>query len=79
MLLAACGSMEKEIRQSSTADLQLRRYQAMSRQSGPHYSSGRFGDDGGISNDTDEREAIERELTRRGAMDYRSAPHVVYW
>ena len=77
--LTACGSMERNIRRSSTADLQLRRYQAMSRLSGPRYFSGRAFDDGGVSNDTDEKEAIERELMRRGQLDYQSAPHVTYW
>jgi hypothetical protein len=80
MLMIGCGSIERRnIQRSSTADLQLRRYQAMSRLSGPHYFSGRAFDDGGVSDDTNEKEAIERELMRRGAIDYQSAPHVTYW
>jgi hypothetical protein len=80
-LLMGCATarMEKRVAQMSTADLQLRRYQVMSRLSGPHYFSGRAFDDAGISDDTEEKEAIERELARRGALDYRTAPHVTYW
>jgi hypothetical protein len=67
-LLAACGSLEKEVQSTSTPELQLRLHQARARMNGPHYSSGRFGDDGGISNDTEEKEVIERELMRRGRL-----------
>jgi hypothetical protein len=33
----------------------------------------------GDTDDIDRKEAIERELSRRGAMDYHTAPHVAYW
>jgi hypothetical protein len=77
-LLSACVGL-RHYDQKSTEELQLLRYQMMRRLAGQHLSSGRIGDDGGLSGEQRQLEAIEQELTRRGAIDYSSAPHVTYW
>src|SRR5882762_4204358 len=67
--LCGCGSMEREIRQSSTAELQLRRAQVIYRINheasmwGPH--PWQHPD---TESDLEEKNMIERELLRRGAM-----------
>jgi hypothetical protein len=74
-----CGTIQNhQIHNASTSELQLRRYQAMYR-----IGTGPETDWRGVSSsrddDINEKERIERELARRGAIDYRSAPHVTYW
>jgi hypothetical protein len=75
-----CGAIaNSRARHMTDAELQLARYQTMSRLHGPHFASGRIGDDGGLSGEYRQKEAYERELARRGLIDYRSAPQVTYW
>jgi hypothetical protein len=64
LMLISCGTlMENHYRKMSTTSLQLERYQIM-------YRVNSAGD----TDDIDRKEAIERELTRRGQLDYQSAP-----
>jgi hypothetical protein len=78
--LAGCGAMANSRAHHMTdSELQLARYQTMSRLHGPHFASDRIGDDGGLSGEYRQKEAYERELARRGLLDYRTAPHVTYW
>jgi hypothetical protein len=69
LTLAGCGSMENEVRKSSTSDLLLRRSQLMYRLSMTRMSYGNrpwesnaYQD---VKDDLEEKEAIERELARR--------------
>ena len=69
LMLAGCGSMENEVRKSSTSDLLLRRSQLMYRLSMTRtswgnrpFESNAYDD---VKNDLKEKEAIERELARR--------------
>jgi hypothetical protein len=69
LMLAGCGSLNKEVRNSSTADLKLRRSQLMYRLSmnrvswgNRPFESSAYDD---VKHDLKEKEAIERELARR--------------
>jgi hypothetical protein len=78
--LSGCTSIaNSRARHMGDDDLQLRRYQLISRLNGPRFASDRVGDDGGLSGDYRQKEAIEREMQRRGILDYKTAPHVTYW
>jgi hypothetical protein len=78
--LSGCTSIaNSRARHMSDDELQLERYQLMRRLDGPRFSSGRVGDDGGLSGDFRRKEADEREMQRRGILDYKTAPHVTYW
>jgi hypothetical protein len=85
LLGCAYSRMEHRVAKMSTSEMQLRRYQLMYRISQPR-ADFNFGNTGWFhrtvleENDLQlaEKEAIERELTRRGAIDYRSEEHVTY-
>jgi hypothetical protein len=68
--LTGCGTITNaHVHHMSNTELVLAHYQVINRLSGPHYFSGRAFDDGDISSDTRERQAIERELMRRGLLN----------
>ena len=73
-VVAGCCSMENEIQHLSTSDLQLRRYElnyclSMMRMSNAYDE---------VKDNLEEKEAIEREITRRGVTDYHWPPSVTY-
>ena len=80
LVVAGCCSTENEMQHLSTSDLQLRRYElmyclSMTRMSWdkrPWQSNAH--DD--INYDLAEKEAIEREITRRDVMNYHWPPWV---
>ena len=82
LVVAGCCSTENEIQHLSTSDLQLRRYELnhclsmarMSRDKGP-WQSNAYDE---VKDDLAEKEAIEREITRRGVTDYHWPPSVTY-
>ena len=66
LVVAGCCSTRNEIQHLSTSDLQLRRYElkyclSMVRMSTAYDE---------VKGDLGEKEAIEREITRRGVTDY---------
>jgi hypothetical protein len=70
--LNACGTITNaHVRHMSNEELIVHRMQMMRRLAGPHYSSGRLGDDGDISSQQRDLEATERELMRRGLINAR--------
>jgi hypothetical protein len=80
LIVAGCCSTENEIQHLSTSDLQLRRYElmhclSMARVSSDNrpWQSDAYDD---IKADLEEKEAIEREITRRGVTDYHWPPSV---
>ena len=82
VLVAGCCSTQNEIQNLSTSDLQLRRYElmhclSMTRTSWdkPPRQSHAYDD---VNADFEEKEAIEREITRRGVTNYHWAPSVTY-
>jgi hypothetical protein len=78
--LTGCGAIaNSRAHHMSDSELQLARYQTMARLSGPHFSGGQAFDDGGLSGEYRQKEAYEREMARRGLLDYRTAPQVTYW
>ena len=74
LVVAGCCSTTNDIQHLSTSDLQLRRYELMyclstarmSWEKRPWQSSSY--DE--VKDDLEEKEAIEREITRRGVTDY---------
>ena len=80
--MAGCCSTQNEIQHLSTSDLQLRRYELMYCLSTTHASwdnrpwQSSASDD--VKADLKEKEAIEREITRRGVTDYHWPPSVSY-
>ena len=82
LVVAGCCSTQNELQRLSTSDLQLRRYELMYCLSMARMSwdkqplQGNAYDD--VKADLDEKEAIEREITRRGVTDYHWPPSVTY-
>ena len=82
LVVAGCCSTQNELQQLSTSDLQLRRYELsyclsttrMSRDKQPLQSNAY--DE--VKADLEEKEAIEREITRRGVTNYHWPPWVTY-
>jgi hypothetical protein len=82
LVLAGCCSTKNEIQHLSTSDLQLRRYElmyclSMTRMSWDNrpWRSNAYDE---VKDDLEEKEAIEREITRRGVTDYHWPPSVTY-
>jgi hypothetical protein len=78
LLGAGCCSTKSDIQRLSTSDLQLRRYELMYCLSMAHANSDKqlwqgsaYSD---VNGDIEEREAIEREITRRDVTDYHWPP-----
>ena len=82
IVVAGSCSTPTEIQHLSTSDLQLRRYDLkhclsmtrMSRDNRP-WQSHAYDD---VTADLEEKQAIEREITRRGVTDYHWPPSVTY-
>ena len=80
LVMAGCCSTQNELQHLSTSDLQLRRYELMYCLSGTRITwdkqplQGNAHDD--ITTDLEEKEAIEREITRRGVTNYHWPPSV---
>jgi len=82
LVVAGCCSTQNEIQHLSTSDLQLRRYElnyclSMARMSWDKrpWQSNAYDE---VKDDLAEKEAIEREITRRGVTDYHWPPSVTY-
>ena len=82
LVVAGCCSTQNELQRLSTSDLQLRRYELSYCLSTTHMSwdkqpfqSHAYDD---VKADLEEKEAIEREITRRGVTDYHWPPSVTY-
>jgi hypothetical protein len=80
LVVAGCCSTRNEIQHLSTSDLQLRRYELMyclstTRMSWDKQPLQSNGYDN-LKADLQEKEAIEREITRRGVTDYHWPPWV---
>ena len=80
--MAGCCSTQNEIQHLSTSDLQLRRYElkhclSMARM-GWNKRSWQSNAYDEVKDDLEEKEAIEREITRRGVTDYHWPPSVTY-
>jgi len=82
LVVAGCCSTENEIQHLSTSDLQLRRYELMYCLSMTHkngdnrpWQSNAYDE---VKYDLEEKEAIEREITRRGVTNYHWSPSVTY-
>jgi hypothetical protein len=82
LVVAGCCSTVNEIQHLSTSDLQLRRYELMYclRMTRMNWDkqplqSNAYDD---VNSDLAEKEAIEREITRRGVTDYHWPPSVTY-
>jgi hypothetical protein len=82
LVVASCCSTQNELQHLSTSDLQLRRYELsyclgttrMSWDKQP--LQGNACDD--VKADLEEKEAIEREITRRGVTNYHWPTSVTY-
>jgi hypothetical protein len=79
-VVAGCCSTKNDLQHLSTSDLQLRRYElmyclSMTRMSWDNrpLQSNAYDD---FKADLQEKEAIEREITRRGVTDYHWPPSV---
>ena len=80
--MAGCCSTQNEFQHLSTSDLQLRRYElmyclTMMRMSSDNQAWQSNGYDN-VTADLEEKEAIEREITRRGVTDYHWPPSVTH-
>jgi len=82
LVVGGCCSTQNDIQRSATSDLQLRRYELKHCLSMAHTSwdkevlqSNTYND---VQADLEEKEAIEREITRRGVTDYYWAPSEQY-
>ena len=82
LVVAGCCSTKNDIQHLSTSDLELRRYElnyclSMTRMSWDKrlWQSNAYDD---VKDDLAEREAIEREITRRGVTDYQWPPSMTY-
>ena len=82
LVMTGCCSTQNELQRLSTSDLQLRRYELMYCLSMARMSwdkqplQGNAYDD--VKADLDEKEAIEREITRRGVTNYHWPTSVTY-
>jgi hypothetical protein len=82
LVVAGCCSTQNDLQRLSTSDLQLRRYELMyclsqtrmSWDKQPLQSNG-YNE---VQADLEEKEAIEREITRRGVTDYHWPPSMTY-
>jgi hypothetical protein len=73
--LSGCGTITNaHVHHMDNQQLVLARYQVMSRLAGPHYSSGRLGDDGDISSQQREK---EREMMKRGLLNPLPTPQQI--
>jgi hypothetical protein len=77
-VMAGCCSTKNDLQHLSTSDLQLRRYELMYCLSMTRMSwdkqpvqSNAYNE---VRDDLEEKEAIEREITRRGVTDYHWPP-----
>ena len=82
LLGSGCCSTKNDFQRLSTSDLQLRRYElmyclSMTRMSWDkrRWQSNAYDH---VKDDLEEKEAIEREITRRGVTDYHWPPSVTY-
>jgi len=82
LVVAGCCSTQHDLKRLSTSDLQLRRYElmyclGMTRMSWDKrpVQSNAYND---VRADLEEKEAIEREIARRGVTAYYSPPSVTY-
>ena len=82
LVVAGCCSTQNELQHLSTSDLQIRRYELMYCLSKAHMSwdnkawrSDAYDD---VKDNFEEKEAIEREIARRGVTDYYWPPSVTY-
>ena len=80
LVVAGCCSTETDIQRSQTSDLQLRRYDlkhclSMQRMSWDKQSLQNNADND-VAADLEEKEALEREITRRGVTNYHWPPWV---
>ena len=82
LVVAGCCSTQNELQHLSTSHLQLRRYELMYCLSMARMSwdkqplQGNAYDD--VKADLEEKEAIEREITRRGVTNYHWPPSMIY-
>ena len=76
--LSGCGTITNaHVRHMSNQQLVLARIQVWRRLNGPHYSSGRIGDDGDITSQQRELESIEREMMKRGLLNPLTTPQQI--
>jgi len=82
LVVAGCCSTRNDIQHLATSDLQLRRYELKHCLSMAHTSWDKqvwqSNTDNDVRDDLEEKEAIEREITRRGVTDYHSPPSGTY-
>jgi hypothetical protein len=83
LLGTGCCSTNTDLQRLSTSDLQLRRYELMYCLSMAHTDGGKEGPwqnnaYGDVRADLAEKEAIEREITRRNVTDYYWPPSMTY-
>ncbi len=82
VVVAGCCSTRNDIQRSATSDLQLRRYELKHCLSMAHTISDKQVVQSSAYNDGtadfEEKQAIEREITRRGVTDYYWAPSGPY-
>lgn len=81
--MAGCCSTQKDLQRLSTSDLQLRRYELMYCLRMVHTDWGKEGPWQNnayhdVQVDIDEKEAIEREITRRDVTNYHWPTSVTY-
>ena len=82
LVVAGCCSTQNDLQRLSTSDLQLRRYELMyclskTRMSWDKQVWQSNGHDN-VTADLGEKEAIEREIQRRGVTDYHWPPSMTY-
>ena len=82
LVVAGCCSTQNELQHSSTSDLQLRRYElmyclSMARMSWDNRTWQNHAYDD-LNADLEEKEAIEREITRRDVTNYHWPPWMTY-
>ena len=82
LIVAGCCSTQNDLQRVPTSDLQVRRYELMyclskTRMSWDKQVWKRNGYDN-VTADLEEKEAIEREIARRGVTAYHSPPSLTY-
>jgi hypothetical protein len=82
LVVAGCCSTQNELQRLSTSDLQLRRYElmyclSMTRMSWDKQPLKSYASDD-LRADLEEKEAIEREIARRGVTAYHTPPAMTY-
>ena len=81
-VLTSCCSTQNDLQHLPTSDLQLRRYELMYCLSMKRPSSDKQAWQSNaydnVTADLEEKEAIEREIQRRGVTDYHWPPSVTY-